>query len=162
MHEPTIKNSFKENLTIKGNEQVEVMYGWAVSERGLVRQECLVVNGTEYQRRNRVSFFYFISSLSSWTPFSSAIWAVYSQSERGFYLQVVFNSIRPQLKSFIKFVQKGLFCFRKNGSEKHITRQKNTVVINVFIAKKLDFQNCCFTFLTWKLCMKKFIWEYLS
>ena len=64
------------------------------------------------------------------------------QSTEGwFYLQVVFNSIHRPLKSFIKFVQKGLFCFRKNGSEKHITRQKNTVVINVFIAKKLDFQN---------------------
>ena len=24
MHEPTIKNSFKENLAVKGNEQVEV------------------------------------------------------------------------------------------------------------------------------------------
>ena len=146
MHEPTIKNSFKENLTIKGNEQVEVMYHWAVSERGLVRQECLVVNGTEYQRRNRVSVVYFISSLSSWTPFSSTIWALYSQTEGGFYLQVVFNSIHRLLKSFIKFVQKGLFCFGKNWSEKHITCQKNTAVINVFIAKKLDFQNCCFTF----------------
>ena len=51
------------------------------------------------------------------------------------------NSIHRLLKSFIKFVQKGLLYFGKNGSEKHITRQKNTVVINVFIAKKLDFQN---------------------
>ena len=65
---------------------------------------------------------------------------MYSQTERGFYLQVVFNSTYRQLKSFIKFVQKGLFCYGKNESEKHITRQKNTVVINVFIAKKLDFQ----------------------
>ena len=68
---PRLKILSRKNLAIKGNEQVEVMYGWAVSERGLVRQECLVVNGTEYQRRNRVSVFYFISSLSStWTPFS--------------------------------------------------------------------------------------------
>ena len=61
-------------------------------------------------------------------------------TERGFYLQVVFNSTYRLLKSFIKFVQKGLLCFGKNESEKHITREKNTVVINVFIAKKLDFQ----------------------
>ena len=82
---------------------------------------------------------------------------MYSQTEGGFYLQAVFNSTYRVPKSFIKFVQKGLFCFGKNGSEKHVTRQKNTVVINVFIAKKLDFQNYCFTFLTLKLCMKKFI-----
>ena len=137
------------------------MYGWAVSKRGLVRQECLVVNGTVICRRNLVSVFYFISSLSSWTPFSSAIWAVYSQPKVGFICKK-FSIQFTGHKSFITFVQKGLFCFRKNGSEKHITRQKNTIVINVFIAKKLDFQNCCFTFLTLKLCRKKFIWQYLS
>ena len=80
------------------------------------------------------------STTTQYRQLRRLIWAVYSQIERGFYLQVVFNSTYRQLKSFIKFVQKGLFCYGKNESEKHITRQKNTVVINVFIAKKLDFQ----------------------
>ena len=46
---------------------------------------------------------------------------------------------------------------KRDKAQRHITRPKNTVVINVFIAKKLDFQNCCFNFLTLKLCMRKFI-----
>ena len=108
------------------------MYGWAVMQWARARQEQNI--------RGEIVCLFFTSSVFCRRERHSAIWAVYSQTERGFYLQVVFNSIRRLLKSFIKFVQKGLFCFGKNWSEKHITRQKNTVVINVFIAKKLDFQ----------------------
>ena len=111
---PRWKILSRKNLAIKGNEQVEVMYGWAVSKRGLVRQECLVVNGTVIW--GEILCLFFTSSVLCRRERHSAVWAVYSQTEGGFYLQVVFNSIHRPRKSFIKFVHKGLFCFRKNGS----------------------------------------------